>query len=254
MSRRKVLLLAGVLLLFGKAAHAADPDALWKIVHDRCVPNQIAHADPIPCTQVHLEAASGGGYAVLKDLNGLAQFLLIPTTRLTGIDDPAVLESGAPNFFDAAWQARDFVERVLQGRLPSDATALVINSVRGRTQSQFHIHVDCLRRDVRDRLRAHADEIGPTWAELAVPLAGRRYMAMRVPGQVLGPHDPIKLLATGIPGAAGEMGQHTLVVVGPGADGAPYFTLLDRKVTDEGGDRGNGTELLDRACTLAAPL
>src|SRR5438874_2670182 len=57
-------------------AGAADPDALWKIVHDRCVPDAQQRGDPAPCAMVDLREGTANGYAVLKDLVGIAQFLL----------------------------------------------------------------------------------------------------------------------------------------------------------------------------------
>ncbi len=84
--------LFGLLSLAALAApaHAADPSALWKIVHGRCVPDEQAHNDPAPCTAVDL----AGGDAVLKDIVGATQFLLIPTQRTSGIESPAILASG----------------------------------------------------------------------------------------------------------------------------------------------------------------
>jgi len=40
-------------------------------------------------------------------------------------------------------------------------------------------------------------------------------------------------------------------VTGAVVDLQPGFLLLDRRVTKEEGNRGNGTELLDRACVVA---
>lgn len=230
---------------------AGDPDALWKIVHDRCVPGERERGDPKPCALVNLAGGVRQGYAVLKDLNGVAQFLLIPTERITGIEDAALLQPEVPNFFAAAWDARKLVAAKLGRQLPRGAYGLVINSVQGRTQEQLHIHVDCMRAAVRDQLRAHAGEVGSAWAPFPVSLLGRSYAALRISGKQLGSNDPFKLLARGLPGASGEMGLHTLIVTGGVVDGQPGFLLLDRRVTKEEGDRGNGTELLDRACGVA---
>ena len=71
------------------AAQAADPDALWKITHGKCVPHTTAGEGPAPCSLVDL----AGGYAVLKDIRGATQFLLIPTARITGIESPEILAS-----------------------------------------------------------------------------------------------------------------------------------------------------------------
>ena len=63
-------------------AHA-DADALWTIVHDQCVPHEQRNGDPAPCALVDLSGGENPGYAVLKDINGATQFLLIPTMRIT---------------------------------------------------------------------------------------------------------------------------------------------------------------------------
>jgi len=230
---------------------AADPDALWKIVHDRCVPGEREHGDPKPCALVYLAGGATQGYAALRDLNGVAQYLLIPTERITGIEDAALLQSEVPNFFAAAWDARKLVSTKLGRQLPRDAYGLVINSVQGRTQEQLHIHIDCIRTDVRDQIRAHAGEVGGAWAVFPIPLAGRSYEALRVSGKRLGSNDPFKLLASGVTGTSSDMGLHTLIVTRTFINGQPGFLLLDRRVTRKEGDRGNGTELLDRACGSA---
>lgn len=246
-------LVAAVLLIAWATGNgwAADPDALWKVVHDRCVPGEQERGDPRPCALVNLAGGIKQGYVALKDLNGVAQFLLVPTERLTGIEDAALLQPEVPNLFAAAWDARELVAARLGRRLPRDAYGLVINSVQGRTQEQLHIHVDCMRADVRDQLRAHTGQVGDAWAPFAVPLLGRSYAALRISGEQLGSNDPFKLLASGVAGASGDMGLHTLIVTRTVADGQPGFVLLDRRVTKEEGDRGNGTELLDRACGVA---
>ena len=237
-----------------RPSRAADPDALWKIVHDRCVPDQQEHGDPKPCVLVDMSGGVGRGFAVLKDLNGVAQFLLIPTDRIKGIEDPGLLASDAPNLFDAAWEARTFVEGQLHRALPRDAIGLVINSVQGRSQEQLHIHVDCLRADVRETLHLRGGDVGPVWAPFPAMLVGRSYRVMHVPGERLGSSNPFKLLADGVPGARGSMGLHTLIVAGMEVEGRPGFVILDREVTRETGDRGNGTELLDRACNVASAV
>jgi CDP-diacylglycerol pyrophosphatase len=79
------------LLLVPAGARAADPSALWKIVNGKCVPHEQAADDPSPCAAVDVAGGVDKGFAVLKDMNGVAQFLLIPTARIGGIEDPAIL-------------------------------------------------------------------------------------------------------------------------------------------------------------------
>ncbi len=237
-----LLLLAGV----APAGSAADPSALWHIVHDRCVPDAQQHGDPAPCASVDL----AHGDAVLKDRDGATQFLVIPTARVSGIEDPAILSSDAPNYWDAAWQARRYVEQRAGHALPRDVLSLAINSVSGRTQDQLHIHVDCLRADVRAALAAHVADVGAQWGDFPVPLAGHHYRAMRLSGAELGFTNPFRLLAAGV--KQGEMGEHTLVLAGVVfAPDQPGFFLLDDRSDLAAGDRGSGEELQDHDCALA---
>jgi CDP-diacylglycerol pyrophosphatase len=250
------LVLAAVALAALPSAGSAqgDPNALWSIVNGSCVPDQQAHGDPAPCAQVDLDAGEENGYAVLKDLVGPLQFLLIPTGRITGIESQEILAPEAPNYFAAAWRARPFVEERAGRSLPRDWLSLAINSEQARTQSQFHIHVDCLRADVHEALVQHSSEVGPEWTPFPVPLAGHHYDAVAVDGEDLDAVNPFTLLADGVPGARAAMGDQTLVVVGAmGQDGEPRFVILADRADMATGDRANGESLQDHQ-TCAAPV
>jgi CDP-diacylglycerol pyrophosphatase len=230
------------LLLFGIgmiAARAADPDALWKIVHDRCVPDIQAHADPAPCAAVALDP----GYAILKDLRGATQFLLIPTARITGIEGAEILAPGAPNYFQLAWTARGRVSERAGVALPDDDISLAINSMYGRSQNQLHIHIDCLQPEVHDVLAAHAGDIGDTWADFKPALAGAHYRARRMTEQ----DNPFALLAASLSVAPAEMGRHTLVVTKTPVG----LVALDGLADAASGARGSGEDLQDHSCALA---
>jgi CDP-diacylglycerol pyrophosphatase len=233
-------------------ARAADPSALWHIVNDKCVPDAQQNRDPSPCASVDLSDGVGRGYAVLKDIVGATQFLLIPTARIAGMESPELLALNAPNYWDDAWRARHFVEERAQRALPREALSLAINSSVGRSQDQLHIHIDCVRADVRASLAAHEADIQSVWAPFPMPLAGHSYRAMRVESIDLGPANPFQLLADSGPDMPAEMGMHTLVVVGMTyAGGKPGFVLLDDRADLAAGDRASGEELQDHACAAA---
>lgn len=225
-----------------------NPNALWEIVHDRCVVHEELLRSPLPCTIVDRP----GGYAILKDIVGATQFLLIPTARVTGIEDPAILAPGAPNYWQAAWDARNNVEASAGRPLPRDDVTLAINSIFARTQNQLHIHIDCVAPAIRTALREHGAEIGTTWAPFPVPLAGHTFRAMRVetlnrPGAA-----PFELLADGIPGARQSMGSESLVVVGAVLPtGGNGFYLLETRADEQTGNHGFGEELQDHTCAIA---
>lgn len=239
--RVAVPLLTALMSFVGAPVAAADPNALWDIVNGQCVPDQIRAGEPAPCAEVDID----GGYAVLKDLVGATQFLLIPTERIAGIESPEILSADAPNYFADAWRARSFVEQRAGRGLPRDWMSLAINSAAARSQNQLHIHIDCVRADVRQTLAAHAADIGPTWSPFPVPLAGQTYRAMAVGGDDLDSVNPFIALADGL--AVNEsMGAETLVAVGSvGADGLPGFVLLAGRADAAAPGSGHGEDLQD---------
>src|SRR4051812_1767012 len=92
----------------------ANGQVLWTLVHDQCVPHQRGNiAPPVPCAEVAIDDGEDGGFAVLKDRVGVAQYLVMPTAPITGIEDPRVLAPGAPNLFARAWEARGLLIRQL---------------------------------------------------------------------------------------------------------------------------------------------
>ena len=250
---RRFFLLFVLLLIPG--ARAADPSALWHIVHDRCVPNEVQHGDPAPCALVDLAGGPAGGpaggYVVLKDIVGATQFLLLPTARIGGIESPELLAPDAPNYFQDAWEARRFTEARAPAPLSREDLSLAINSALGRTQNQLHIHIDCLRQDVRDALAQHLAGLGDAWAPFPVPLAGERYIARRVIAPDLRGANPFLLLAASSPAARAHMGEYTLVAVGASFAGRPGFVLLADRAEPARGNFASGEELQDHKCALA---
>jgi CDP-diacylglycerol pyrophosphatase len=238
-----VVLLAG----FTPRAEAADPNALWNVVHELCVTDMHSRGGPAPCARVDL----AGGYAVLKDLRGATQILLVPTDRRTGIESAQLLAPNAPNYWQAAWAARSFFEKRAGRPVPRDDIGLAINSLYGRSQNQLHIHVDCVRPDVRQAIEAHQAEIGPQWSPPKLWLGGQAYRARRIDGEDLGAHDPFKLLAEEDPQARADMGRQTLVLVGVAfADSKPGFVLLSHRADPATGDKAIGENLLDHDCAV----
>ena len=221
----------------------ADPNALWTIVHDQCSPHEEQDGDPAPCALVD----AGDGYALLKDLVGERQFLLIPTLQITGIESAILLDPGAKDYFVDAWRARYLTEERAERSLPPDWVSLAINSMVARSQNQLHIHIDCLRADVHQSLAQHSGSIGPTWAPFDVPLAGAPYSAIKISD--LNDINIFQLLADGLPGAREDMSRRTLVVVGsPSGSG---FVVLAGQADPAAGDDGSGEDLQDHAFCAA---
>jgi CDP-diacylglycerol pyrophosphatase len=243
-------LFATVLLSLAAASPArADRMALWTIVHGQCEPHLEAGQGPKPCERVDLAEGENKGAALLKDLHGVAQFLAIPTSRVTGIEDPQILAPDAPDYFAYAWANRDALEARLGHALPREAVGVSINSEFSRSQDQFHLHIDCMNKGVAAALAEYKPSLDDQWRVMTVALQGRRYWARRLDSADLSDAAPFRLLANGLPGAKDHMGAETLIVVGADFAGKPGFILLADQAELTGG--GHAEDLQDHDCAIA---
>jgi CDP-diacylglycerol pyrophosphatase len=238
-------LVLGAMLHFGLAL--ANPDSLWKIVHERCVPTQSEKQNPGECRLVDLSRR----YAILKDMRGASHFLLLPTEPVQGIESPRLLETSAPNYWNEAWQARRYVEESLGRTLPREDLGLSINSARRRSQNQLHIHIDCVNPEIREALDAQEANIGDAWSPGAISVAGHSFFVRRIRGADLVSMDPFHLLASRLQDPAREMAEHSLSVIGAQfKDRSEGFYVLDSPFGLNG---AASDDVLDRSCRILKP-
>lgn len=229
-----------------------NPNILWQLVHGGCVPAAWAGKyPPSPCVEVSSPPGHfDRGYAVLKDIRGRSQYLVLPVARITGIGSPAILKPGAPNYLADAWTARLYVDAALHRIMPRNTLIMAVNSKYGRTQNQLHIHVDCIRSDVLDALRKVLPNINGHWKPLPVPLRGHPYEAKWINGDALA-INPFRSLASALP-AGGDMARYGLAVTGAySLAGKPGFILLATRADTVTGNYGSAEELQDHACAIA---
>ncbi|NDO80074.1 CDP-diacylglycerol diphosphatase [Citrobacter sp. NCU1] len=222
---------------------AGNPDALREKVLEECVPNQRQQQNPAPCTEVKPEA----GYVVFKDRNGPLQYLLMPTYRINGTESPLLTQPFTPNFFWLAWQARSFMSQKYGQEVPDSAVSLAINSRTGRTQNHFHIHISCLRKDVRAQLDDNMANIGTRWLPLAGGLRGHEYLARRVTENELAQRSPFMMLAEEVPEARYHMGSYALAMVRQ-SDGT--FVLLATQRNLLAFNLASAEEIQDHQCDI----
>ena len=225
-------------------------EALWRIVSTQCVPASRTGNLPSPCLALNND--DDAGFAILKDRVGVAQVLVIPTKRISGIESPDSRKAPAKNYWSAAWNARSYLFGYLQREIARDEVSLAVNSQHDRSQDQLHIHVDCIKPQVRDLLRKHVDEVGYSWGLLPFEVDGKKYNARRLDDSNLGHTNPIALISDELPDAASDMGAETIVVAGAKfGDGADGFILLEDKAGRAPLDDGHGEDLQDHTCGVA---
>jgi CDP-diacylglycerol pyrophosphatase len=248
---RSCTLIFTFLIKFTSVGWTADRFALWHIVHDRCVVGEIKTGDALPCSYVNISTGEQNGYAVLKDLVGKTQYLLIPTRQLSGIESPEILASNAPNYWQAAWDARRYINLRVGRDLPRNVIGMAVNSSAQRTQDQLHIHIDCLQPGVKRLVDDYAEHIHEKWTELPFELSGPRFMARRIESPDLQGVNVFQLLYSTNEMAHRDMSRQTLVVLGvkfsPNRDG---FVVLSQRADPANHAFGHGEDLLDHSCSI----
>lgn len=228
-------------------AERAHPNALWRVVHDLCLRSATTVGSPAPCARVSLS----GRYAVIKDPERRTQLLLVPTDRIIGVESPSLLKPGSPNYWQAAWSARDLFQRQFAQPVPREDVGMAVNSAISRNQAQLHIHIDCVRPQTLDLVAGHLEQIGARWSSLRPPRHGRRYYrVLWVPGAELGEADPFKLLASD-PEAGRAMATQSVAVIGARrANGQPGFVILSYQEGAGDARARSGEALLDHHCHI----
>lgn len=175
-SARRWLLLLGVLSLTG----CARSDALWGVVDKLCMANYQQKRDPAPCEQIYMPQGKAQGFSVLQNPRYPYHFILVPTAPLSGIESPLLLAGERTDYFGYAWLMRYRLAAEYGGPVPDDSLGMAINSAYGRSQNQLHIHLTCLREDVRRQLQAERPYIQEQWRPLPDKLLRHTYYARRV--------------------------------------------------------------------------
>lgn len=250
MKRSTVFKIVGGLLcavaLVGAWKWRGNPDVLWQIVSRQCVPDQNQHHNPSPCLKVDPDK----GYALLKDLNGPYQDLLIPTDKITGIEDIALTRDLLPHYFAQAWKHHDVLSAGLQTPIADRYVSLAINSRYGRTQNQLHIHISCLLPAVKQRLAQVGPHFIEQWQPLPGGLLGHDYLGRRVTPAELEQQGAFRLLASGLPRADGRMGSFGLAMTAlPDGD----FLLLATERSLLPFTLASAEEIQDHDCRLLTP-
>jgi len=252
--RLRRLILPVLLLLIVIAAalwyfwpHSSNPNALWNIISQKCVPNQRSNGKPAPCAQVDEQQ----GFVVLKDINGPLQYLLMPSARITGMESPALLEPSTPNFFSQAWAARHYMAEKYGKPIDDNNVSLAINSQYGRSQNQLHIHISCLLPDVKNTLIKDGAAMGYNWQELPDKLLGHTYLARKVTPAELNQRGAFRILAEGVPDADKKMGHFGMAMVSlQGGD----FLLLASERNLLKLNNASTEEIQDHDCKVLSPL
>jgi CDP-diacylglycerol pyrophosphatase len=226
---RFLVLLAIAYSLWPLLGHvvAADRDVLWQVVQ-ACVTNHRITGAAFPCLEVNEGGGVADGFVVLRAPLARTHILIAPTTRIEGIEDTLLQSSNAPNFFEDAWEARQYVVGSAPRLLERDDIGLAINSMAGRNQDQLHIHVDCVKTKARRALQRADTQISfSRWSLFRLNPSAPQYLALKLLGPDLKDINVFKLAAEGLAVRTESLGNMTIAVIAASfSNGQDGFYLL----------------------------
>ena len=244
---RRALPVLIVLAASAPVRAAGDPgrDVLWAALKTCVLAKTVANRT-FPCLDVDLGDTARPGTAVLRAPGEPTHVVVMPTATVAGLEAPILRGTRGSAYWRAALAARRFVSEPLKGRVPIAEVGLAVNSARGRSQDQLHIHLDCMKPRVLAALKAHGHGIGATWAPFPVPLAGDRYYALRVPAAQGERFNPFPALAR-LPGRRPDLRETSFAALAtPAGDPDPGFIVLAYRAPS-----ASAEDLMDHTC--AAP-
>lgn len=240
-----------ILCVIGSGLSAAPQGRglLWRAVQS-CMLNHSITGASFPCEAVDVSAGRDKGYAVLRAPLDDAHVVVTPTVRTIGIEADRLRGPEAPNYFQEAWLARHFATDALSRSPGRDDYALAVNSRPGRSQDQLHIHVACVRHDVKETLARDLASIrAKTWTQVRLFPKAPMYWAHFEPVDDLADANVVDLVAHGLGVQAADMSDVTIAVVGAKPNG--FFILARRRIPNHY-DEPHAEALLDRACSTFA--
>ena len=230
------------------AAAASERGLLWRVVQT-CVATQNLIGTPFPCLDVDLNGGRERGFAVVRAPFEATHVVVSPTVRTIGIEAERLRANDAPNYFADAWMARHFVADGLRRQPDRTDIGLAVNSRLGRSQDQLHIHVDCIRQDVKRNLAEQAAGIrAGNWSRITVLPRGPRYYATALDEADLATTNVFRLAQSGLGIDADDMDEVTIVMVGTEVRGKPGFLVMARQRIPNTRDEAHGEALMDHAC------
>jgi CDP-diacylglycerol pyrophosphatase len=254
----RIALFALAVLVLGASvsallAAASKRQALWEVVRS-CLANYDLTGAAFPCLKVDLAGGVEQGYVVLRPPFGGPDTILTPIRRIVGIEDPWLQSPRAPNFFEAAWNARMLVKS-LNGKPPGRReAALAVNSRPLRSQDQLHIHIGCLLPSVRLTLEA----LGPTlrpgeWTQVEGVLSRSEVWVFRTALASLATIEPFRLAADGL--GATELDRARLEIAVAEikvAERGEFFILASRPNASESRAEATAEGIVDPVCSHRA--
>jgi CDP-diacylglycerol pyrophosphatase len=243
---RCVLLFCLTLLVASTATAEPTRDILW-VALQTCILAKKTVGQTFPCLAVDLGNQDQPGTGVLRAPGQPTHTVIMPTDHIVGLEAPELQHARGAIYLQEALAARHYVVDALGGRLAIEDVGLAVNAAGGRSQDHLHIHLDCVKPDVRLALRHYAAGIGESWAPMPIALQGSRFFALWVPTDEIKNFNPFAALSR-LPERETNLYETSFAVISaPAGDARPGFFVLAYR-----SPQAHAEMLLDHRCSAVA--
>ena len=217
-------------------------DFLWHKVQE-CVANEQGKPPkPDPCKYVNLV----NKYVVANGKNPV-EYLLLPTDKIPGIEDPNISQLGSVAYWEYAWEkAREYIPLKKSQVQYRGQFGLAINSKQARHQDQLHIHMSCIDKNVSMEIEKNDGTIPRgKFQNFSLKLLNNEYNVMRLDNESLrNNNNPFYLVKKSLHSSQ-NMADQSIAVVGRKQGG---FYILKTESDSSKGYNAAAEKLLDESC------
>jgi CDP-diacylglycerol pyrophosphatase len=221
-----------------------DPsrDVLWLALQG-CLLTKKTTGRSFPCLAVDLGDKNRPGTAVLRAPGQPTHTVVMPTAAVVGLEAPPLQQAPGNAYWKAALAARSYVVSTLKGGLSVEQVGIAVNAENGRTQDQLHIHLDCIKPNVRAALQRHSHRLREAWIGFPVRLERSYFMARRIDAAEVNSFNPFAALMQ-LPGREPDLRMTSFAII-PDAhtDRSKNFIMLAYRAP-----KAHAEMLLDHSC------
>ncbi len=243
---RAGIMLSAAILLTG----CARSDALWGVVDKLCLNNHALTKNTAPCHSIYVPEGNARGFSVIQNPRYPYHFILVPTIKVSGIEDPQLFAESSVDYFGYAWLMRYLVSWQYGAQVPDDMLGMAVNSASGRSQDQLHIHLTCLREDVRRQMLAERPYIQERWTPMQDKLLKNTYYARKVVQPTAMGIYPVKSVSDYFHLSPEQMAEWGVALIPTHWSGQKGFILLTTRRGWDKGNRASVESLLDKKCSI----
>jgi CDP-diacylglycerol pyrophosphatase len=155
----------------------------------------------------------------------MIDLLVSPTAKIQGLESEELRSAEAPNLWLCAWKERNRLNALTGQHLSSNRIIMAVNSKATRSQDQLHLHLACVKRDVRGFFELQAIPQTGTWSSVHIDTLNANFFVKRLPADGL-KQNVFRIVLNELPAPFQSRDQQLVAVVASSNKNSNGFILL----------------------------